>query len=501
MDFLDPNQQRAHVVRLFIGYVLVAIAIILTTYVLINLAYGYALDKGKIVQNGLVFVSSHPGGSSIKLNGKSTAKTNTRLTLPAGTYNMQILRKGYRVWQRAITVEGDSVERFDYPFLFPDSLVTTAEQSFTAAPLQATQSPSRRWLMLETEVTGKFLLYDLNNPQKTAVPVVLPSGLMTAASTSAPQLLKVVSWSDDNRHVLLEHDYDKTYEYIMLDTQTPSDSLNLNRTLSIAPPLQLTLQNTQYDHYFLYNPVTQALDTTNLSNTAQVPFLQHVLAYKTYGSNVVLFVTIQSDTPVNQVAIMLYQNNQSYLIRNVAKAKSSSAYLLDLTQYSGSWFIVAGSPNENKVYVYQNPLDTLTNNADGSVLVPVAVLKVNDPTYVSFSASAQFIMAENANGFAVYDVQYEENYAYTVNAPLDKPQLHASWMDGDRLTYVSGGKQIVFDYDDTNLQTLEAANPDYQPYFDPNYKLVDALTSVPKTASTPASTELTSTALLTKADQ
>lgn len=500
MDFLDPKKQRAHVVRLYAGYVLVGIAILLTVRLLLYIATGFSLDNGKIIQNGLVFVSSHPGGSNIFLNNdkKATAKTDTRLALPAGSYLMHIQRTGYRTWQRAITVEGDSVERYDYPFLFPTNLVTTTKQTLTSAPLQASQSPSRRWLLLETVLSGKFLLYDLNSPKKAAAGVTMPAGLLTAAKTSAPQSLKVVDWSDDNRHVLLEHTYDKTYEYIMLDTQTPSDSLNLNQTLGIEPPLQLTLSNTQYDHYFVYNPSTKALSTANLSDTTPVPLLKNVLAYKSYGGNVLLYASDRPNTPPGQAAIMLYQNKHSYFIRDVTK---SSTYLLNLTQYSGSWYVAAGSPNENKVYVYENPLNMLADDSTDTVLAPVTVLKINHPTYVSFSASAQFIMAESASSFAVYDVQYAQNYAYKVNAPLDKPQLHATWMDGDRLAYVSKGDLTVFDYDKTNKQTLEPANPNYLPFFDPSYKFVDSVAATAPTAKTPAATQLTSTALLTEADQ
>ncbi len=501
MDFLDPKKQRAHVVRLITGYVLVGIAILLAARLLLYIATGFGLEHGKIVQNGLVFVSSHPGGSNIFLNNdkKATGKTNTRLSLPAATYVMNIQRTGYRTWQRAITVDGDSVERFDYPFLFPTNLVTKTQSSLDKSPLQASQSPSRRWLLLETSVTGNFKLLDLNNSKKIVTTTInLPANQITAPTTSAPQALKVVEWSNDNRHVLLEHIYDKTYEYIMFDTQQPSKSVNLNLTLDISPPVQLSLQNKQYDHYFVLNPATKALGFETLSNTTNTPLLKNVLAFKSYGTNVLLYAT--SDTaPAGQTAIMLYQNNHSYIVRNVTKS-SSGTYLLDLTQFSGSWYIVAGSPNENRVYVYQNPLDVLAAPVK-SALVPVTVLKLQSPTYVSFSSSAQFIVAEHANSFAVYDVQYNQNYTYKIDATLDKPQAHAAWMDGDRLDYISGGKLVVFDYDATNKQTLMPANPNYDAFFNPGYSFVYSLVASPKTATAAASTQLSSTALLTPADQ
>lgn len=498
MDFLDPQKRRANKVRLLVGYGLVAIAILLSLRLLLYVAVGYGVDKGKIIQNGFLFISSHPGGAQIRLNGSLTATTDARLTLPAATYQLKLDRTGYRTWWRSVTIEGDSVARFDYPFLFPGSLKTNTISSFTSVPAVATQSPNRRFLLIEPSVVklGSFELYDLLTPQTAAAPtaVSLPSDLLTTPNTAALQQLIAVDWSDDNQHVLLEHKYDKTYEYIMFDTKTPSKSVNLNRLLK-TNPTKLTLLNKRYDQYFVYDAPSQNLSTASLSDPTPVLMLQHVLDYATYGNNIVLYASSQGAT-TKQTPIMLYQNNQNYLLRTVA---ASSTYLLDLTQYSGSWYIAIGSSGENRVYVYQNPLDELTAQ-DGAVLVPAAVLRVMAPNYLAFSASAQFIMAENARSFSVYDVQYQNTYNYTETAPFDALQPHATWMDGDRLTYLSGGKLVVFDYDSTNFQMLMPASPSYDPFFDQTYKYVYALAPRVASGKTPAATDLTDTALLTPAD-
>ncbi|HSW80306.1 MAG TPA: PEGA domain-containing protein, partial [Candidatus Saccharimonadales bacterium] len=436
-------------------------------------------------------------GSDILLNGKTTARTNTRMSLPAGNYNMQIQRTDYRPWQRAITVQGNSVERFDYPFLFPNNLVTKNTKSLTTAPIDASQSPSRRWILLENGVGGAFTLVDVNNSKKIATKnITIPTGIMTIAETSAPQSLKVAEWSNDNRHVLLEHHYDKTYEYIMLDTQDLTKSQNLNVALGIQPPIQLSLQNKRYDHYFILDPTAKTLGTNSLSNATVTPMLKNVLAFKNYGNDRILYASNQN-APDGQASILLYQDKQKYFIRNVTK---SSTYLLDLTTFSNSWYIVAGSPADNKVYVYKNPVEALSQTTQ-NVLVPVTVLKVTNPNYIKFSDSAQFIVAENGNSFAVYDVQYNNNFVYSVNAPLDKPQIHATWMDGDRLDYISGGKLVVFDYDDTNKQTLMASNPNYNAFFNPGYSFVYAISNAAKTGDAQPAMQLTNTALLAPRDQ
>ena len=127
MDFLDPKKQRAHTIRIMVGYVLIAIALILTTTILIYQAYGFGVDRnGKVIQNGLVFVSSTPNPATIYVNGKKNDnQTNARLLLSSGQDTFSLQRDGYREWKRAVSVEGSSVERFDYPFLFPKTLQTS----------------------------------------------------------------------------------------------------------------------------------------------------------------------------------------------------------------------------------------------------------------------------------------------------------------------------------------------------------------------------------------
>lgn len=492
MDFLDPKKQRAHKLRLMIGYVLVAIAIMLATVILLYEAYGYGVNgQGEIIQNGLVFVSSTPTGGQLYVDGALKDTTNSRMTLPAGTYTMQIRRSGYRTWQRAITIDGGSVVRYDYPFLFPTNLVTKPLKEYTANPSLATQSLDRRWLLVEQPGSlTTFDQYDFNNPSKASIQVTIPAGVLTTATGA--QSISFVQWSNDNRHVLLKHSFSGTSEYIMLDQQDPTKSINLSKTLNFPASDEVTLQNDQYDHYFVYDPTTTVLGTVNLGNTAILPLVQYVTSYKTYGSNIVLYATTQN-APAGEMRIMLYQNGKTYLIRTVTK---DSTYLLNLTQYSGSWYIVAGVPHENKVYVYQDPA-TILQQPSSAVLVPVDVLKVNDPTYVSFSANAQYIMAEGGTSFAVYDARYDKDYRYTIDTPLDAPQTHATWMDSAHIAYVSKGVLTVFDYDSTNLQALQQTSPSYLPFFDQNYKFVYGL--APQTGSAPVS--LTSTALLTPADQ
>jgi hypothetical protein len=496
MDFIDPHKRRINKIKLLIGYALVACAVVMMTLVLLYQANGYGFGKGgQIIQNGLVYIDSKPSPASIYLNGiPNSAKTNVRLELPAGEYTVKLTRYGYRDWQRAVGVVGGSVERFDYPFLFPKKLITTDVQTYTSQPGLILQSPSRQWLLVQQPGNDTtFDEYNLNNSKQLKVtPVTMPSSIVQP-TTSSPAQWQLIDWSTDNVHVLLDRVIGTTNDYILFDTQTPDQSVDLTKSLNLNNTTVPAFDNNNYNQYFLFDQSTGTLDTDTLSSLQPVPLLEHVLAYKAYGSSNILYIT-DNQAPTGKVLARWLQGSNSYTIRQLQAG--AATYLLDLTQYSGNWYVVAGDSSGDKTYVYENPLSVLSSQPV-QPLVPVDILNVDQPNYEAFSTTAQFVMIENSNSFSIYDAQNQKSYSYQGSAPLANGQ-HAVWMDGDRLTYVSNNQVIVFDYDDANQQTLQPAINGTQDYFDQVYKWSYSLAGTTNPADPVV---LTQTALLIPSDQ
>jgi hypothetical protein len=493
MDFLDTKKEFRERVILLIGYVLIAIAITLSTLILVYQSFGFKIGhSGTVVQDGLIFLSSQPSPANIYIDGKIQSQTtNSRLFLADGVYSVRLNRSGYRIWKRTIAVQGGSVEHYDYPFLIPNKLVTKKIYSYAAAPGLVTQSPDQKWLMVENPGSmTSFDLYDLKNSAKPVETIfTIPAGILSK-SDSTNESLQLVSWSDDNQHVLLEHLYDGKSEYILLDRTDPSQSVNLNNTLNIMPT-SLTLDSAKYNQYYSYDATTQDLNMFNLNSPTPTLVQDHVLAYKSYGNNTILYTT-SDNAPKNMATVRLKEGDNNYTIRNIP---ASSTYLLNLTTYSGVLYVAAGSSSDSNVYIYHDPASEIANNPDLPP-VPLWDIHVSDPNYLSFSNNTQFIVAENGVHYGVYDFQNKIGYTYSdEQLPVDSPQLHASWMDGDRLTYVSNGKLMIQDYDNNNQQQLVSADSSYLPVFSDDYKYVYNFT-----ADQSGQIELDQTALQIPAD-
>lgn len=465
MDFLDPRKRRAHSTRLMVGYVLVAIAIGLGGWLLLKAASGYGVDPrtGDIVQNGLLFVGSRPGGADIFINdGRRSSQTSSRLILPAGNYKLTLKKDGYRNWERNIVLNEGSVARYVYPFLFPQEPQPKTLKTYSKNPPFITQSPDRRWLLVQRPETSggsiTFDEFDTDDLTKPPRALVVPNGLLSSLTNSAFQ---EVEWSTDNKHLLLRHAFSGGDEFVIFNRDIPAESINVNKLFGITPS-DVALRNKKIEELYIFLQKSADLQIGNTTDSGITALLKGVLAFKSNGPNLIAYITNQN-TPSGQVAARIWDGNQSYALYTF---KAGSQYLVDEAQFQGHWYYVVGSNTDERVNVYKDPLDSLRNPSIGRA-VPLLSLNILEATKVTFSNNTRFVAAQAGQKLAVYDLEAQDAYRYTLENPL-ADILH--WMDGHRLIGASGGTIFVTDYDSTNQQQLSPTNYQRGGFFDSSYE-------------------------------
>lgn len=483
MDFLDPEKQKAHTRRLIAGYILIGMVLLLATIILLYQVFGYGIDRhGRIFQNGLVFISSLPDNAQVYVDGeRQESNTNTRLVLPAGQYVFELKREGYRTWKRAITVEGSTLQRFDYPLLFAANLETTTTKQY-ASPGLATQSPDKRWLLVQSDVADTFDLYDIDAANPTPATFNIPLEVLSAGTTTTGW--KAVEWSKDNRHVVLQRSFTRTSgqaaaEYILVDREDANQTINLSVRLGFTPTV-LQLRDKAYDRYYAFDQTGGTLFTATLEQPTPQPYLEKVLAFQSEGDSV-LYATNQ-DAPSGKTLLRIRQGDDHFTIRQVDAV--AAPYMLDLAQYEGAWYVAVGASGEDKVYIYKNPVDSLKSDS-GDVLVPVHILKAVHPTRVEFAPASRFVAAQGGQDFAVYDVKNNNGYGYLLETPIDPTTAYAQWADEYHLATTSAsGEAMIFDYDGTNVQLLATTRLGSFPFFDRDYRKLHTMTATYSLTST-----------------
>ncbi|HVS78820.1 MAG TPA: PEGA domain-containing protein [Candidatus Saccharimonadales bacterium] len=468
MDFLDPKKRRAYHIRLVVGYILVGIVIGLATIIIVYGANGYGINTktGQIVQNGLLFLDSNPTGAEVYLNGQDRhTTTSARLILPGGTYTLTLKKSGYRDWSNSFTLNGSSVARYVYPFLFPVKPLVTKLQTYDSAPKLVTQSPSQRWLLVEnnkaSSLVPTFDEYDtttLDDASPAVQQISMPSGLLTDYSASSK--LKVVEWSTDNNNVLIKHTYGKHTEFVVFNRAKPDQSFNVNKMFDTTPTL-VNLFNKKTSQLYIYQSdgSLQLGDTSTKKLAA--PILKNVLAYKPYGTDLITYVTDNGE-PSGMVEARIWNNGQTY---GLYEFKAGEHYLIDMAQYSGHFYYVAGSDKADRINIYEDPLNDIKNPSVGKALPMIAMV---DPgaDKLGFSTNARFVGAESGQRFAVYDFETQTLYQYSIKNPL---AADLSWMDGHRLIGESKSEVFVMDYDGTNKQVIDPTSNDTGALFSADY--------------------------------
>lgn len=490
MDFLNPKKKLAHRNRLFIGYGLMAILIGLAATMLLFEARGYDVDRrtGEVIHNGLVFVDAHPESAEVYLNGERQGNTDMRLVIPEGDYELSLSRDGYRSWKRKFRLQGSHIERFVYPFLFPENLVPEAIRPYEATPRLVTQSPDRKWLVIQkSDNLAEFEINDLSTETVVARNITMPANLFTSATVT--HRLEAVEWSTNNRQLLLKHHYGEEFEFVIIDTTSPEASLNLTRLFN-TPFTDIALRDKRPDRFYLLNKANGRLQQADSSNGEVTPLLSNVVAFKSHGSDVLMYITA-GDAQEGRVSVKIREGSDVYKLRELA---IDSKYLIDLTQFKGSWYFAAGTAKDERVYVYKDALGTLKQPPAelANIPVPVAVLRADKAEFLSFSSNARFIAAQSGDIVAVYDAETDRTYRYNSQLKLTQGQK-LLWMDGHRLTVITNNKVMVMDYDGINKQELVAARNGFQPFFDRDY---DRMFTISPTAAKPDGTSLTRTSML-----
>lgn len=466
MDFLDPNKKRSNKIKLYTGYVLVAVAISLAALILLFVNAGYRLDgKGNVTQNGLLFVNSRPDGADTYIEGvhgkyKAFGKTNTKFEIPEARYRVTIKKAGYRDWGREMSIDGGAVERLAYPFLFPEKLQSTDMKTYSLAPKIVSSSPDRNWIIVQhPDNILTFDIFNANEPEKPVTNFTIPQSVLSPHKVQ--QKLELVEWSSDNDNILFKHTYDDQVEFVIASKDQPEKSYNVNKKTN-QNPLTVSLKDRKVDQLYLHMANDGLLQLVDIKTGALTPLVNKALAYKTHGDDMLVYVAPIADS--NLVSVRIKNKDKDYELRQLPV---STGYVVDVARFDNAWYVVAGAASGDRVFVYKDPLSVLASSSPKKSIF-ARTLRIKNPQKASFSANARMIAVQSGQSFAVYDAENDRQYKYTINDTFDTNRP-VEWMDGHRLVSSTGGSVLVFDFDGINQQKLMAIDSSTDVMFDRDY--------------------------------
>jgi len=494
MDYLDPRKKKLNNARLLIGYVLLGIAISITTVLVVYLTNGYYVDPktGDVIQNGLIYIDSKPESAEIFLNGeKQRGATDARLVVPEGPYNIELKRDGYRPWSRTLQLEGGVLRRLSYARLIPETLESEVALDLPSLPTMTSQSIDKRWLVMAfTDDPITMGIIDLEADPLLLEELPLPLGIL---DTQQAGQWKVLDWADDNRTFLAEYKTTDKSEFILIDRAEPTRSIKINSVFTEETYSNVSLRNRKKDLLFLHKESTGALLRANTSNGELEPYLNDVIDYKSFGNDSVVYITA-TGAKEGHVKAVLKDGDEEYLLREI---KQDSKYLLEISKLGSSLVMGVGSAAEGRVIVFYDPVDALKDNDFSDIPVPTTVLRVENPQDLTISSDSSIIMARSGKQFASHEFEADRSYVFKTEKQLDITQK-VRWIDGQHFIVDSAGTQNIMDFNGSNHYELVPSVVSLGSYFDKDTDFMFAF-SPEVVDTTPA--RLTRTFMRTPADR
>lgn len=470
MDFLDPRTKSSRRRRLIVSYLLMGLLVTASASALIYSSFGYGINTKtrQIIQNGLVFVDSKPGGAEIFVNGKDLTQTTagrpilpspTRIVLPSGDYTLRLEKTGYRSWQDSFTLDTQSIIRLNYPLLLPVKLQPKTYLEFKTSPSFFTQSPNQRWLLAATISANRLNFTQIDTTRLTS-PATLTS-LPAADIKLKGGNWRVLAWSTDGSNLLLEHIVGSAKEFVVFNRSDPSKSFNLTDLIGRSVD-KVVMRAGSPDQFYIYR--SAGLSSFDVGSKRSELLLDRVLAFQAFGSNSIVYVTAEG-APSGGVLVNIWDGNKSYTLSKIVAGKN---YLLAAGNYRDNDYYAAGVAGSGRVYIYKNPLGTLRSKAS-SPPAALASLSAKDAKQLNFSPDSQFVLASAGQNLAVYNLDSSHSTAYRLSQAIDG---EVTWLpDGYHLSALTQrGRAFIADYNGANQQLLTNSVLPAGAFFDPNFK-------------------------------
>jgi len=479
MEFIDPTLKQKHKKRLAIGYTLLTILVALSTYILVATAMGYQIFQkdGQVVQNGLIFIDAKPVNADIYINGKKeSSKTDTRLTLAEGDYEIILKSEGYKDWTRRVTLYGGKVAFINYPRMFPIELKVSDLKAYQGAGSGfLTQSPDKKWILFQDNIASTDLnVIDTTKEDEPQQILSIPIQVL-GTTTAKLGTIKVIEWASDNKHFLVQHtSKDGVSDFAIINREEPAKSINLNSLFNLKPD-KVRLYDSKVDKVYMYFASGGILRIGNVKDKSiGLQIFDQVLDFKQISDNRIMFATTKNAS-AGKVTVNVVEGDKTFYIGET-DYDPSNQYVLESNQFNGDWYYAVGSKISEKLQIYKNPQNFSDSINDKKPTV-LTSLRAGAPEYVKFSPKSRFLLMQGPQAFSVYDADLKNSFRINLPSKLD-PGTTISWVDEFIIQYVINGKLYFSDYDGKNVREIASVKSPFTGLIDNDFKRLYTINSI-----------------------
>lgn len=450
--FKKPTRKQFLIRRILLSVVATLSVIIIVTATILFMM-GYRLDggNGRLEQGALLQFDSNPNGASVSIDGvDSGIKTAGKQTVVAGTHTITMKRNGYEDWSRTLGLTAGTLTWLDYIRLVPKERTPEVIASY-ASMNGALFSPDLKWGVLQVKAaTPTFRVLDLRSQTVKANDISIAPELYTdATAEGVDHTFSMVRWNVDSRYVLVKHSYKEAHEWLLLDTQDVTKTVNITRLLSVDfSDLQFASKNGTTLYGLSSDGVVRKVDLP--AGTISRALLTKVKSFSVYDSSVISYIGLSNTEPAVQVAgIYRDGDDAGRVLKNASDA--TTPLFIASTRYFGDDYVAIGF--DKNVTIFKGSIPSASAQ-DASSLKQFAAFSTNNSlTNLTFSPKGDYVLAQAGTLYTSYELEHKRAASGALAASsVTTPTLE--WLDGSHLMTRDAGSLVMRDFDGTNAHTM-----------------------------------------------
>ncbi|HEY1085273.1 MAG TPA: PEGA domain-containing protein [Candidatus Saccharimonadales bacterium] len=440
------------------GMMVVTIGVLSFVLLFVMLGYRFNSDRGTFQQGGLVQFISKPDGARVTVGSANLAnRTRSKITLIPGDYLVKMERDGYELWQKNISVHAGKVLWLSSARLVPKDLKTEDVLSLKGLASSSTRTNGRYMALLEDGTKPIIKRVSLSDGDLATRDIILPEESYQAGKK---HVFRLGDWSSDDRHILLKHSYDKRNEWLLVNTDSVSETIAIPAIGKIDPVDVIYDPRSDSNLVVRYSDGTVRLIDGSSGNATET-ILKNVDTIQSF-SNSILYTSSPEPGKVEVGYLTLDKSIPRVLATYTTKKPVYAA----MSRYFGDFYLTTSVGADTTI----EGISQLTSSDDTRVSTRTVVASFKTPKDVfsiSVENAGRFIVFSEAEATSVYDLELEKLTSASIDGakkPLVEP---LSWVDDQHFLSSQSGWLRQYEFDGANqaniVQVVDGTSAGYSP--------------------------------------
>lgn len=435
------RSKRAQRILFIMTYTIVPLLIIGSVAVLVLFIQGYrfSTSSGDVFQAGLVQFDTEPNGATVSIDGASlVARTRTRINVGSGTRTIDMTRDGYVPWQKTVEVVPGSVLWLTYARLVAENVVTEQLYDYDSVANVLVDEAENLFGVQPDVSAPTFVTIPATDGTPTRISATIPTELYDDAPK---QRFAATEWSQSGRYVLFRRDVDASRTWLVLDTSTPSESINISDKTS------LNISNAFFDaedDRYIYLVTNGSLVRFNRSDMTTSAVLVKNVQSVTQSAEGILAVVARTRTGESTLSYITHSAQTARQISifadGIGTIQSAAIVTYDRRDYVA---VLA----DGQLYITPTGLDSSETSAPLE-LAPFTSHEVSAKiTRLESSPNGRFIVLVGSDRLSMYDLELSK-FSSTIAQYTSAPSVQ--WLDEYHLIDRLDGMLSMFEFDGAN---------------------------------------------------